>query len=253
MTTTRPDGSRSTTAAPSVGMVILDDAEGLASCVVDILRSSARRATNTSPRNRGLQRPQGLWPHAQITTTPGATDGAGRPGRTKTTITHGILARPVLQVSTHTVDVTRMMWWDAADYLLTIANLAEGGDGEPSPEDLRSIAVASALCDRHAAHERDLVVLNSATAFEGVFLYDEGPRYTTRLESRILKAGEGLSEMIEALPRVTRVTIYRNRSGVPTIALAPFADKALEPMTDEELRLVGWGPAVAINTTPMHP
>ena len=222
-----------------VGLAVLDDPEGLAPRTADILRSTARRNASRVPRSRGLQRPRGFWPLATVATRAGATDGAGRPGRTVTTIDRGVLATLALRVSTHTVNATRLMWWDPADYLLALARLAEGGDGAPSARDLRRIAVASALCDRHPAHARDLVVLHTATAFEPVFLYDEGPRHATRLESRILRAGEGLSDMIEALPRVTRVTIHRSRSGIPVMAVSPFADKADGALTNADLELIG--------------
>ena len=220
-------------------MVILDDPEGLAPRVTDLLRSAAQRIGRRPLRSRGLQRPCGVWPMATVATKPGVTDGAGRPGRTETTVTDGVLARPSLRVSTLTVIPVRLMWWDPADYLLALARLAEGGDGPPSRRDLRRVAFASALCDRHPAHERDLVVLHTATAFEPPFLYDEGPRHTTLLESRILRAGDRLSDMIEALPRVTKVTIDRCRRGIPRIAISPFADKADEPLTDADLDLVG--------------
>ena len=220
-------------------MVILDDPEGLTPRVTDLLRSAAQRIGRRSLRSRGLQRPCGVWPMATVATKPGVTDGAGRPGRTETTVTDGVLARPSLRVSTLTVIPVRLMWWDPADYLLALARLAEGGDGPPSRRDLRRVAVASALCGRHPAHECDLVVLHTATTFEPPFLYDEGPRHTTLLESRILRAGDGLSDMIEALPRVTKVTIDRCRRGIPRIAISPFADQADGPLNDTDLDLVG--------------
>lgn len=228
-----------------IGMVILDDPEGLAPRVADLLRSAAKRIGCRPLRSRGLQRPCGVWPMATIATRPGVTDGAGRPGHTETTVTDGILARPALRVSTLTVIPVRLMWWDPADYLLALAHLAEGGDGTPSRRDLRRVAVASALCDRHTAHERDLVVLHTATTFEPPFLYDEGPRHTSLLESRILRAGDGLSDMIEILPRVTKVTIDRCRRGIPRITISPFADKANGPLTDADLALVGRGGVAA--------
>lgn len=224
-----------------VGLTVLNDPEGLAPQVAATLRSAARRIGDHPHRRRGLTRPRGIWPSVTVSTRPGVTDGAGRPGRTETTISHGILARPVLRVSTHTVNATRLMWWDPAEYLHALARLAEGGDGTPSKRDIRRIKVASAVCDQHPAHARDLVVLHTATAFEPVFLYDEGPRHTTLLESRILRAGEGLSQMVEALPRVTLVTIHRGDGGIPGIIVLPFADKAIWPLTEADLELVGQG------------
>lgn len=223
----------------SLGMVILDDPEGLAPRASDILRAAARRIAGPASRRRGLRRSRGFWPSTTVATRAGATDGAGRPGRTETTIRRGILARPALNVTTLTVNATRLMWWDPADYLLAVARLVEGGDGAPDASDLRRVAVASALCDRDPAHALDMVVLHTATAFEPVFLYDEGPRHPSRLESRILRVGDGLAAMIEALPRITRVTTFRTRGGVPGIALAPFADKASDRISDEDLELVG--------------
>lgn len=222
-----------------VGMVILDDPKGLAPRVAHLLRSAAQRIGCKPLRSRGLQRPRGVWPLTTFTTKPAVADGAGRPGRTHSTITHGILAKPALRISTHTVVPVRMMWWDPADYLLALARLAEGGDGPPSRRDLRRVAVASMLCGSHPAHTRDMIMLNSATAFEPAFLYDEGPRYTTILESRILRAGEGISEMIEALPRITKVAIVSCRQGVPGMNVSPFADKADGPITEDDLELVG--------------
>ena len=228
-----------------VGLAVVDDPEGLAPRLADALRTAARQIGRPPHRSRGLTRPRGAWPLHTVSTKPGVTDGAGRPGRTETTIAHGILARPVLRVSAQTVNATRLTWWDPADYLLVLARLAEGGDGEPSPVDVRRIEVASALCDRHPAHARDLVVLHTATAFEPAFLYDEGPRHTTLLESRMLRAGDGLSEIIEGLPRVTLVTIHRSRGGLPGIAVSPFAGKADGPLTATDLELVGRRPPAA--------
>lgn len=222
-----------------VGMVILDDPEGLAPRVAHLLRSAAQRIGCKPFRSRGLQRPGGVWPLTTFTTKPAVADGAGRPGRTHSTVTHGILAKPALRISTHTVVPVRMMWWDPADYLLALARLAEGGDGPPSRRDLRRVAVASTLCDRHPAHARDMVVLHTATAFEPAFLYDEGPRYTTILESRILRAADGLSEMVERLPRITKVTIVRCENGIPGLNISPFTGKAYGSITDADLELVG--------------
>ncbi len=222
-----------------VGMVVLDDAESLAPRVADILRSAAQRIGNTPPRKRGLLKPRGIWPLTTVATTPGFTDGAGRPGRTKTTIASGILARPALRISTHTIVPVRLMWWDPAEYLMALARLAEGGDGEPTRRDLRRVAVASTLCDCHPAHARDMVVLHTATAFEPAFLYDEGPRYTTILESRILRAADGLSEMVERLPRITKVTIVRCENGIPGLNISPFTGKSYGSITDADLELVG--------------
>lgn len=232
-----------------VGLVVLDDPEGLAPRIADILRSAARRIGGRPRRGRSLQDRPGAWPQTTVATRQGATDGAGRPGRTRTTIRHGLFAAPQLHVSTQVVSAARLMWWDPADYLLALARLAEGGDGTPCPRDLRRVAVASALCDRDPAHARDMVMLHTATAFEPAFLYDEGPRYANRLESRILRAGEGLSDMIEALPRVTRVTTSRSHRRVPSIAIAPFADRADDPISEADLELVGCRHPMAVATS----
>jgi len=232
--------TRTTAAAGPIGLVLLDDPEGLAPAVSAILRSTARRIEGARPHGDELRRTQGAWPSSRVATVVGLPDLAGRPGRTRTTITRGPFGRHVLIVTTQMVEGRRLTRMAPASLLLSIARIVEGGDGAPDARDLRRVAVASALCDGHPSHERDLVVLHTGTAFEPVHLYDEGARYTSRLESRILRAGEGLAEMMEKLPRVTRATIHRSTRGVPIIAIAPLADKATDRITAEDLELAGW-------------
>lgn len=223
-----------------IGRVILDDPEGLAPQISEMLRSTATRIEDAKVQGDRVNRSQGAWPTAKVTTRVGLPDLAGRPGRTVTTITRGLFARPALRISTQAVEGSRLTRLAPASYLLTVARILAGVDGAPETRELRSIAVASALCDQHPAHERDLVVLHTGTAFEPVYLYDEGPRYTTRLESRILRAGDGLSSMMERLPRITNAAIHRDPKGVVSVAIAPFADKALDAITQKDLDLVGW-------------
>jgi hypothetical protein len=229
-----------TTGNRPIGKVVLDDPEGLAQQISEMLRSTAMRIEGTTRQGDQLSTSQGGWPNAKVTTKVGLPDLAGRPGRTATTISRGTFSRPILHISTQAVEGMRLTRMEPTYYLLTVARILDGGDGSPDARELRRIAVASALCDHHPAHERDLVVLHTATAFEPVYLYDEGPRYTTRLESRILRAGDGLSPMMERLPRITRAAIYRNPKGVASVAITPFADKAFDAITHEDLDLVGW-------------
>lgn len=234
------DHAGTTAADGPIGLVLIDDPEGLAPAVAQILRKTARTIEGARPRGEHLERAQGSWPLTKATTAVGLPDLAGRPGRTITTIARGAFSRPALHITTQAVEGRRLTRMVPASYLLAVASIVEGGDGVPDARDLRRVAVASAMCDRHPGHERDLVVLHTGTAFEPVHLYDEGPRYTSRLESRILRAGEGLAPMMEALPRITRIAICRNAKGIPIVAIAPYTDKAIDAITEDDLELVGW-------------
>ena len=229
-----------TTVIEPVGTTILDDQDGLAPRLAAILRNVSGQVAGAGQSTNDLRRSDGAWPSTVVETVAGTYDGAGRPGRTETTVTRGVFRTRALRISTQTTDGVRLMRSDPATYLLAVARLLEGGDGPPDPRDLRRLAVASALCDQDPLHVGDLVVLPSATAFEPAFLYDEGFRGAGRTDSRILPIADHLADMLRRLPRLTRVTVVRNAKGVPVVGVAPYADKALGDLSHEDLELVGW-------------
>lgn len=139
----------------SVGMVVLDHPEGLASRISDILRRSADSIAGTRRRHGDLWWSQGMWPFTQVHTRAGPYDGAGRPGRTNTRIERGPFRTPMLGISAYAVDGRRMTRRDPVDYLLDVARLVEGGDGLPTAEDLHRVAVASTIVAHDPQHTLD--------------------------------------------------------------------------------------------------
>ena len=87
---------------------------------------------------------------------------------------------------------------------------------------------------------RDLPVVFTATAFEPVHVYDEAPRYADRMESRILRVSDEIWTMMKALPRITRVTLFRSRRNMLEVGIGPFADALSGNPTERDLELVGW-------------
>lgn len=233
-------GDLAAATARSVGMVILDDPEGLASRISDILRNSADSIAGDRRRHGDMWWSQGMWPYTRVHTRAGLHDGAGRPGRTNTRIERGPLRTPMLGVSAYAVDGRRMTWRDPVDYLLDIAHLVEGGDGPPRAGDLHRVAVASTIVAHDPAHARDLPLVCTATAFEAVHVYNEGPIHVDRMESRILRVSDEIRTMIEALPRITRVTLFRNIRDWPEVTVGPFVDALSGNPTEHDLELVGW-------------
>lgn len=234
------EGDLAAAAARSVGMVVLDDPEGLAPRISDILRNSADSIAGARRRHGDLWWSQGMWPFTQVHTRAGPYDGAGRPGSTNTTVERGPLRTPVLGISAYAVDGMRMAWRDPVSYLLDVARLVEGGDGRPTARDLRRVAIASTIIAHEPAHARDLPVVFTATAFEPVHVYDEALRHADRMESRILRVSDEIWTMMEALPRITRVTLFRGRRNVPEIGIGPFADALSGNPTERDHELVGW-------------
>jgi hypothetical protein len=221
-----------------VGLVILDDLDGLAPQVSGILRDAARRISGIRPHGRGPWQSHRSWPSVLVKCEVGLPDGALRPGRTSITIAKGPLMTPVLRISIQMVNGCRVLVTNRSEHLLRLAELVEGGAGVPDDRQLRAVAVASRICDDDPEHSEDMVVLHTATAFEEAYLYDEGRRGKGRTDPRVLTPRPHLRPMMQALPPITMTTLVRDVRGLPVLGIAPFADKARDAIDDADLELV---------------
>ena len=221
-----------------VGLVILDDLDGLAPRVSRILRSAAERIDGAEGYGHGCWQSHRSWPFVLVRCEVGLPDGALRPGNTTITIAKGPLMTPVLRIVIQMVNGCRMLVTDRRDHLLRLAALVEGGQGSPDDRQLRAVAVASRICDDDPEHADDMVVLHTATAFEEAFLYDEGRRGEGRMDPRVLTPRPHLRPMMRALPAITMATLVRDARGLPVLGIRPFADKSFDPVSDADLELV---------------
>lgn len=226
------------TSTDDVGLVILDDLDGLAPRVARILKGAAKRIDGVEGYGHACWQSHRSWPFLLVRCEVGLPDGALRPGSTTITIARGPLMTPVLRIVIQMINGCRMLVTDRRDHLLRLAALVEGGRGAPDDRQLRAVAVASRICDDDPGHADDMVVLHTATAFEDAFLYDEGRRGEGRMDPRVLTPRPHLRPMMQALPTITMATLVRDPRGLPVLGIRPFADKSFEPVSDADLELV---------------
>lgn len=209
-----------------VGLVMLDDTHSLGPQLSPLLQDLAPRLRGIGRWGETSKRTHGAWPFVTMKIEAREWDETNQIPQTNATIRSGVLRKPMLRISAQVIDSARLMNLDPAAYFLNLAALVAGGEGKPSAQVLERVSIVSSLCAKEFADTDDLMALHTGTAFEPAFLYDASP-YRQRLEERVLPTPSHLISMVQGLPKITRVTIVRDRKGVPVIGIAPYVDHAV--------------------------